>query len=230
MRTGPPLTKGETTRAQILNEALRIASRDGLSGITIGELAKSVGMSKSGLFAHFKGKDELELEVLKKAVEQFVDRVLRPSFQKDPGLPRLKALVDHWIDYLNGRNGELEGSVIIAASIELDDRPGPSRDFVQNAQRELILNLEKAAKIAVKEGHLRKDLDSEQFAWSLYSFVLGYHHFLKLLQHPDAEKLFRRSWKGLLKVATEGGESRSQTTRLKVNRKSKFGKIQRKKQ
>jgi AcrR family transcriptional regulator len=193
--------KGRKTRTQILDVALSVASREGLAGLTIGELAKSVGMSKSGLFAHFRGKDSLELAVLEAAVNRFITTVMRPAFEKPRGEPRIEALVKNWLQFIDGSNSLPGGSVIISASVELDDRPGPLRDFVQTAQRDLITNIEKAARIAVNEGHFREDLDCEQFAWSLYSFVLGYHHFSRMLNDPKAELHLMRSVRGLFDVA-----------------------------
>ena len=205
---GAPASKGRQTRKQILDAALAVASRDGLSGLTIGELAKSVGMSKSGLFAHFRTKDALELAVLQAAVDRFVSTVFLPDRAKLPG-----------------------GSVLISASFELDDRPGPARDFVQKAQRDLITNIEKSARIAVDEGHFRADLDCEQFAWSLYSFVLGYHHFSRMLNDPKAELHLMRSVKGLLKVArgttSEATSEKSKNEKAKTVRKKKAKKTRR---
>lgn len=209
--------KGRETRAQILDVALKIASREGLTGLTIGELAKAVGLSKSGLFAHFAGKDALQLAVLEAAVARFVEQVMRPSFAKPRGEPRLKALVENWLRFLNGTSSQPGGSVLIGASVELDDRPGPLRDFVQNAQRELITNIEKAARISVAEGHFRADLDVEQFAWSLYSFVLGYHHFARMLEDPKAEVHLLRSVRGLFKVAR--GSEKPKKKELRKNAK-----------
>ncbi len=189
------------TRAVILETALRIASLEGIEGLTIGELAKAVGMSKSGLFAHFRGKDNLQLSVLQMAVDRFVDAVLRPSFRQPRGEPRLRAMLKNWVEHLNDQSRLPGGSVLISASIELDDRPGVLRDFVQKAQKDLIRNIEKAARIAVEEGHFRDDLDAELFAWSTYSFVLGYHHFKRMLEDPKAESHVRRSFKGILEMA-----------------------------
>jgi AcrR family transcriptional regulator len=189
------------TKSLILQTALRIASRNGIEGLTIGELAKAVGMSKSGLFAHFQGKDNLQLSVLQLATERFVDAVMKPAFAAPRGEPRLKALFKNWLSYMNDENSLPGGSILISASTELDDRPGALRDFVQKAQKDLIRNIEKAARIAMEEGHFRKDLDVEQFAWSLYSFVLGYHHFKRMLEDPKAELHVKRSFKGLLQVA-----------------------------
>jgi AcrR family transcriptional regulator len=189
------------TKALILDTALRIASREGIEGLTIGELAKAVGMSKSGLFAHFGGKDQLQLNVLTMATGRFVDMVMKPAFKQPRGEPRIKQMLKNWLEHLNDASTLPGGSILIAASIELDDRPGVLRDFVQSAQKDLISNIEKAATIAVEEGHFRKDLDVEQFAWSLYSFVLGYHHFKRMLEDPKAELHLKRSFKGLLEIS-----------------------------
>ena len=196
-----PLPTASKTRKTILQTALKIASREGIEGLTIGELAKAVGMSKSGLFAHFGNKDQLQLAVLKLATENFVNTVMRPAFSEPRGEPRLQAMMANWLDHLNDRKALPGGSILIAASTELDDRPGVLRDFVQTAQKDLIHNIEKAATMAVEEGHFRCDLDIEQFAWSMYSFVLGYHHFKRMLEDPKAELHLKRSFKGLIEVA-----------------------------
>jgi AcrR family transcriptional regulator len=158
-------------------------------------------MSKSGLFAHFGGKDQLQLDVLKLATDKFVEIVMRPAFSAARGEPRIKAMFKNWLEHLNDESELPGGSILISASIELDDRPGVLRDFAAQAQRDLIKNIEKAAKLAVEEGHFRSDLDVEQFAWSMYSFVLGYHHFKRLLQDPKAELHVKRSFNGLLAIS-----------------------------
>jgi AcrR family transcriptional regulator len=205
------------TKSLILETAMRIASREGIEGLTIGELAKAVGMSKSGLFAHFGGKDQLQLSVLQLATDRFVDIVMRSAFKSPRGEPRIKAMFKNWLEHLNGDSKLPGGSILIAASVELDDRPGVLRDFVQKAQKDLIKNIERAAKIAVEEGHFRKDLDVELFAWSLYSFVLGYHHFKRMLEDPKAELHVKRSFNGLLEVARATGTQKKTETKKKTN-------------
>ncbi len=207
--------RGAKTKAAILDTALKIASLAGIEGLTIGELAKAVGMSKSGLFAHFRGKDNLQLSVLQAATEQFVEAVMKPAFQEPRGEPRIRALFKNYLDHLNNEEALPGGSVLISASIELDDRPGVLRDFVKKAQNDLIKNIEKAAKIAVDEGHFRSDLDVELFAWTMYSFVLGYHHFKRMLESPKAEQHVKRSFKGLLEVSRAPGTQISKSKKLK---------------
>ena len=193
--------KGIKTREMILDVALKTVSRVGIEGLSIGDLAKEVGMSKSGLFAHFGGKDQLQLAVLELATTKFVDHVLRPAFTAPRGEARIKAVFKNWLEHLNDEDELPGGSVLIAASIELDDRPGVLRNFVQKAQKDLISNIEKAARMAVEENDFRRSLDVEQFAWTLYSFVLGYHHFKRLLDDPKAELHLKRSFRGLLEIS-----------------------------
>lgn len=203
LETGPPLpaSKGRETRQLILDKAVRVASTIGIEGLTIGALARAVGMSKSGLFAHFKSKDQLQYAALQNAVEHFVEAVLRPAFKQPRGEPRLKAMVDNWIDHIDDEDTLPGGSVLISASIELDDRPGSLREFVFEAQNSLIENIRKAARLAISENHFRPDLDIDLFAWSLYSFVLGYHHFSRLLRDPRAKEHFKHATKSLIELA-----------------------------
>lgn len=189
------------TKSLILETALKMASRDGIDGLTIGELAKAVGMSKSGLFAHFRGKHQLQLEVLQEARDQFVDVVLRPAFKFPAGEPRVKAMLKNWLDHLNDDGGLQGGRILIAASIELDDRPGVLRDFAKNVQKDLIANVQKAVCIAIDEGHFRKELDVELFAWSMYSHVLGYFHFKRMLEDPKTERHLKRAFNTLLEMS-----------------------------
>ena len=177
---------------------MKIASIHGIQGITIGELAKKVGMSKSGLFAHFENKDNLQLEILKMASEHFVDSVLKPAFKQKRGIPRLEAMFNNWLIFLNDDSTLPGGSIFISASFELDDRPGVLKDFVQKSQELLILNIEKAVQLAIECKHLKPNTNKSDFAWKLYSFVLGYHHFKRMLDNPRAEELIKNAFKELI--------------------------------
>lgn len=177
---------------------MKIASIHGIQGITIGELAKKVGMSKSGLFAHFENKDNLQLEILRMATEHFVETVFKPAFKNPKGLPRIEAIVKNWILFLNDGSTLPGGSIFISASFELDDRPGVLKDFVQKTQNDLILNIEKAAQMAIDCKHLKSSTDKSDFAWKLYSYVLGYHHFQRMLHDPKAEKFLMNAVKELI--------------------------------
>lgn len=191
--------KGVETRQLILSTAMKIASTHGIQGITIGELAKTIGMSKSGLFAHFENKDNLQLEILKMASDHFVEKVLKPAFSKPKGLPRIRSLFENWMEYLNDDKYLPGGSIFIAASFELDDRPGLLKDFVQKSQNDLILNIEKSVQIAMDCGDFKPSTDKKEFAWKLYSFVLGFHHYKRMLHSEHAESLIHKAFEDLIK-------------------------------
>ena len=191
------VSKGESTRAAILDDALKLASQVGLAGLSIGELARRSAMSKSGLFAHFSSKDNLQVEVLRTAAERFVEVVVAPAIRKPRGEPRVKALFENWLDWSRA-DFSPGGCVFIAASTELDDQPGPARDYLEASQRDVMATLARAAKIAVEEGHFRADLDPEQFAYEMFSIYLVCHHFSRLLRSPHAERRARRAFASLL--------------------------------
>lgn len=194
------MSKGETTRASILEAALATASRVGLGALSIGELAKQVGLSKSGLFAHFSSKENLQQEVVKKAIDRFVEVVIAPALKQPRGEPRVRALFENWFHWSSG--SELPGGCLfIAAASELDDRPGPLRDQIAAAQRDWLGVLAQACRIAVEEGHFRAGLDVEQFAWQLYATILAYHHFARLLRARDAAARAQRAFEILLTSA-----------------------------
>jgi AcrR family transcriptional regulator len=190
--------RGQVTKRLILSTAMKIASTHGIEGVTIGELAKKIGMSKSGLFAHFENKDNLQLEILKMASDHFVENVMKPAFLKPRGLPRIEALFESWMNYLDDNSTLPGGSIFVAASFELDDRPGILKDFVQITQEQLILNIEKAVQLAIDEGHFKKTTNKKDFAWKMYSFVLGYHHYKRMLQNPGAKNFIQQAMKELI--------------------------------
>jgi AcrR family transcriptional regulator len=204
--------KGEQTRERIVDQALRLASRDGLEGLTLGSLAAELELSKSGLFAHFGSKEELQLQVLQEIVTRFKETVVLPAFKAPRGEPRIRAMFENWLKW--GKDPSLPGGCpMVAAAVELDDRPGAARDFLVAAKKDLVATLVKSARIAVEAGHFRPDLDCEQFAFELDSLYLGFHHARRLLQDEKAEAKLRAAFEQLLKraakseaVAQERGE------------------------
>jgi AcrR family transcriptional regulator len=180
------MRKGEQTRTLILNEALGLATRVGLEGLSIGTLAQRLRLSKSGLFAHFGSKEDLQLQVLRQAQALFLEQVLSPALEEPSGLPRLQALFSNWIASVQG-NDPLSGScLLLAASIEYDDRPGAVRDALAAGQRELRGALAKAIRLAIDEGHLKPDTDPWQLTFDLFGIVLAAHHDLRLLGDSHA--------------------------------------------
>jgi len=191
------LGKGAETRERILRQAVRQGSRDGLAGLTVARLAEQLGLSKSGLFAHFGSKDALDVQVLQTAAARFRDTVLKPALLEPAGEPRIRSLFDRWLSWCNDPE-MLGGCILIAAGIEVDDQPGPARDFMLTSQRGLMAALAKAARVAIEAGHFRADLRPEQFGFELYAIVLGYHHAQRLLRDPRATELARGAFERLL--------------------------------
>lgn len=194
------MSKGAATKDRIIESALRTASVEGLEGISLGRLASDVGMSKSGLFAHFQSKEELQLDVLEAASNRFVDVVIRPAMQEPRGEPRVRSLFEHWLVW--ERHESLPGGcVFMHAAAELDDRPGPARDALVQWQRQWLDFLAKAASQGVDEGHFRAELDPGRFAFQELGLVLGYYHARRLLGDPHAEEHVRHSFDALVTAA-----------------------------
>lgn len=178
-------TKGERTKAAILDAALRIVSRAGLDGLTIGTLADATGMSKSGLFAHFGSREELLLAVLAHGQAEFTEVVFQPALAKPRGLPRLKAMFTNWLDWTE--SAELPGGCpMIGGATEFDDKPGPVRDMLAGGQRTWIDTLKRTVRQAVEEGQLPAATDPEQIAFEMFGIALVVHHHRRLLGYPKA--------------------------------------------
>lgn len=194
------MSKGERTRAVILDEALALSSMEGLSGLTIGMLAERLRMSKSGLFAHFGSKEQLQLAVLEHAADVFTDQVFRRALTLPAGLPRVEGFFENWIAWT--KDSRLPGGCPIqSASLEFDDRPGPLRDFVAAMQERLHGAVRGAVRRAIDVGHLRADTDVEQFAFELIAIAYGFGMTYRLMRHPRAEELARQAFAGIVERA-----------------------------
>ena len=183
--------KGEDTRDAILERAATLATRHGLDGLTIGTLAADLDMSKSGLFAHFGSKESLQVKTLEAAAARFTATVIRPALRAPAGVPRLRALVEHWLTWA-GAQGR-KGCLFVHASAEFDDRPGPVRDTLAEQQDGWLRFLADAARRAVDAGHLRADLDVDQFAFELHALLLGFHHAHRMTRDPRARTRLTRA-------------------------------------
>jgi AcrR family transcriptional regulator len=181
------LTKGEQTRVAILDEALKIASKLGLEGLTIGSLADATGMSKSGLFAHFGSREDLQLAVLEHAAQLYGEKVFVPVLKIERGLPRLRALFERWLDWTL-ESGLPGGCIMISAAFEYDDRPGPIRDAAITNQHRGNAITQKAVRLAVEEGHLNPNTDPEQISFEMLGIVLASHNHRRLLGDKEARK------------------------------------------
>lgn len=194
-------TKGERTRATILDEALRIVSKSGLDGLTIGTLAEAMGMSKSGLFAHFGSREELLLAVLAHGQAEFGEVVFQPAMAKPRGLPRLRSMFVNWLDWTE--SAELPGGCpMIGGATEFDDKPGPVRDMLAGGQRTWIETLKRAVRQAIEEGQLGKETDPEQIAFEIFGIALVVHHHRRLLGYKKARERALIALDSLLKRYT----------------------------
>ena len=193
------MNKGTETRLAVLDEAARVASRVGLGGLTIGSLAASTQLSKSGLFAHFQSKESLQLQLLDHTRARFVDLVVRPALAAPRGEPRLRELFARWLAWATG--GLPGGCLFVAASAEFDDQPGPVRDRLAQDQRDWLDTIATVFRTAIAEGHARPDADPEQFAYDLYGVMLSYNHASRLLDDPEAPARATRAFEALLHAA-----------------------------
>ncbi|MFO1299388.1 MAG: TetR/AcrR family transcriptional regulator [Burkholderiaceae bacterium] len=188
--------KGEQTRAAIVEAALELAARDGLEGLTIGALAERMQMSKSGVFAHFGSREDLQIAVLKAYERRFVDEVLVPGLKEKRGLPRLRAIFDRWLE--RTAIEAARGCIWISGAAEYDDRPGAVREELVAMVRSWQRELSRAIQQAVDAGDLPGDLDVQELVFQLYGVILVLHHDGRLLDSPDAFGRARRSFDRLV--------------------------------
>jgi len=182
------MSKGFTTKEHILKSAFELTSKFGLESLSIGELAKSVGMSKSGLFSHFKSKEKLQIMVMDYAAQNFTQKVIKPAIKEPRGIPRIEAIMRNWQrwsgSYLPG------GCPFLSAIIEFDDRPGKVRDRIKRLQEIMINTFVRSFKIAKEEGQIKEDCSEEQLGYEFYSSMVGYHIYNRLLKDDNAKEKF----------------------------------------
>lgn len=187
--------KGLATKSAILEAALDIASKSGLEGITIGHLADTVGMSKSGVFAHFGSREELQIEVIRKYYQYFAESVFAPALSKPKGLPRLRQMIESWLKISVGEN--TSSCFFIAGAAEFDDRPGIVRDELIRSVEDWRSALLRAIKESIAAGHLKKSVVPQEMLFHLYSIVLGAHHDSRFLQNPKSLTLANKLIKNI---------------------------------
>ncbi len=188
--------KGEKTRREILKISVDTASTEGLEGLTIGRLANELEMSKSGLFAHFGSKEDLQIATVEAAAEIFVGEIIVPTENMEHGLVKLFAMLDAWISYVE-RSVFRGGCFFFAVSAEMDDRPGRVRDLIANLTKSWVVKLESEAKLAVRLGELREDCDDELLIFQLHGFVQESNWFYRL--HED-DRAFEKARLAILRT------------------------------
>jgi len=192
--------KGEKTRQDILEAAVHIASAEGLEGLTIGRLADDLRLSKSGLFAHFGSKEELQLAVIGKARDIFVREVVDRAYKRERGLVRLLAMLDEWLAYV-GRSVFRGGCFFMASAIEFDSRPGKVRDLIADLSRSWLDAIESEARYAQALGQLDTRVDTAQLAFELHALGHEANWYYNLFQDKRA---FERARTGVLDRLRQG--------------------------
>ena len=191
-----PLQKGQQTKAAIVDAALGLATQIGLEGLSIGALAEVMQMSKSGVFAHFGSREELQISVVREYHTRFEEEVFYPAMTVPRGLPRLRSMFDNW---MKRTSVEIDsGCIYISGAVEFDDRPGPVRDALASSVNTWLAAMQRAIDIAVEEGHLRADTDADQMRFEIHSLILALHYEARFLRSPDSLQRAVRAFDGIV--------------------------------
>ena len=184
VREGRALQKGQQTKAAIVDAALGLATQIGIEGLSIGALAEVTQMSKSGVFAHFGSREELQISVVREYHARFEDEVFLPAMRTARGLPRLRALFANW---MKRTSVEIDsGCLYISGAVEFDDRTGPVRDALASSVMTWHAAMKRAIVGAREEGHLRSDVDEEQMLFEIHGLILALHYEARFLKHPGS--------------------------------------------
>jgi AcrR family transcriptional regulator len=194
------MSKGERTRATIVDAAVTETAVRGLRGISIGGLADLLGMSKSGLFRHFGSKEALQQAVLEELIERFRQEVVVPALSKKDGCERMEVLFDRFLGWMAHRDRP-GGCPIMAVCHELDDQPGPLRDYVVQQMRLWMGVVTRVASKCVEQGGFRPDVDPRQFAFEVEAIGHGFNFARQTLRDPEAENRARDAFRRLMDAA-----------------------------
>ena len=183
-RDGRALQKGQQTKAAIVDAALGLATQIGLEGLSIGVLAEATQMSKSGVFAHFGSREELQISVIREYHARFEQEVFVPALSQPRGLPRLRAMFANW---MQRTSVEIDsGCLYISGAVEFDDREGPVRDALVASVMTWHAALRRAIQAARELGHLRADVNDDQMLFEIHGLILALHYEARFLKHPGA--------------------------------------------
>ena len=190
------LIKGQQTKAAIIDAALGLASQIGLEGLSIGALAEVTGMSKSGVFAHFGSREELQISVIRQYHERFEAEVFYAAMQKPRGLTRLQAMFDNWMVQTSAEIDS--GCIYISGAVEFDDRSGPVRDALASSVSTWQTALRRAVELAQDEGQLSRVSDAHQIAFEIHGLILALHYEARFLRNPRAADRARQGFQHIL--------------------------------
>ena len=188
--------KGQQTKAAIIDAALALASQVGLEGLSIGAIAEVMQMSKSGVFAHFGSREELQISVVREYHDRFEREVFYPALQEPRGLPRLRKLFDNW---MRQTSAEIDsGCIYISGAVEFDDRPGPVRDALVETVNTWQAAIHRAVQLAIAEKHLKADADAAQIAFEIHGLILALHYEARFLRNPMGLQRARQGFDNIL--------------------------------
>jgi AcrR family transcriptional regulator len=183
-REGRAMQKGQQTKAAIVDAALGLATQIGLEGLSIGALAEVTQMSKSGVFAHFGSREELQISVIREYHTRFEEEVFYTAMQHPRGLPRLRALFANW---MKRTSIEIDsGCIYISGAVEFDDRTGPVRDALVGSVKTWLAAMQRAVVSAMEEGHLSADADADQMLFEIHGLILALHYEARFLKNPGS--------------------------------------------
>ena len=190
------MQKGQQTKAAIVDAALGLATQIGLEGLSIGALAEVMQMSKSGVFAHFGSREELQISVIREYFARFEEEVFYPALKEPKGLPRVQALFGNWMKRVAV---ELQsGCIFISGAVEFDDRPGPVRDALAGSVQTWLAAMYRAVVQAKEVGHLRLDADAHQIAFEIHGLILALHYEARFLKTPGSMDRSLRAFQSIL--------------------------------
>lgn len=191
------MRKGEQTRVAIVGAALDIAATQGLEGLTIGSIADKMSMSKSGVFAHFGSREELQIAVLKEYEGQFIKAVLFPCLKEKRGLPRLQAIFLRWLDRIAMEIDS--GCIYISGATEYDDRPGAVRDVLVQMHRDWQKELHRASAQAIDEGHLDGAVVTpDQLVFEMVGLILAAHQQGRLMKDKSSVERAKEGFRSMV--------------------------------
>ena len=202
----PPIraSKGEETRTAILKAALKHASSEGFEAITIGSLAEKTGMSKSGLFAHFGSKEELQIATLDEAIRRFNEVTTLPALSAPRGLKRLTAMCENWIMWTT--RCDLAGCPMMTAITEFDDKPGAVRDALLQHMQRMQDSLVKSIQMSIDTGEFAVDTDPDQMAFELFGVLASCYRSRNLFRDSQANVRAKKAFDRLFASAVNPGK------------------------
>ncbi len=184
VREGRALHKGQQTKAAIVDAALGLATQIGVEGLSIGALAEVTRMSKSGVFAHFGSREELQISVIREYHARFEEEVFYPALKAARGLPRLRAMFANW---MQRTSVEIDsGCIYISGAVEFDDRPGPVRDSLASSVMTWHGAMKRTITMAKALGELQADVDEDQLLFEIHGLILALHYEARFLKNPGS--------------------------------------------